>query len=88
MPRRDRVAATIGAQRLMMAHYVLNYQDDGIGTDKQIEFRGEDPSRALLFAHEETGGRQAELWRDGKRLCTIRRVGGSPDYWMIGPPPA
>jgi hypothetical protein len=68
-----------------MAHYLLIYRADGIGADKQIEFHSEDPSRALLFAHRETGERQAELWRDGKRLCTIRRVGEGPDYWMIGP---
>jgi hypothetical protein len=86
MPRLDRAAATFCAQSAPMAHhYTLVYRADGIGEDKRIEFHGRDPGRALLFAHEETGDRQAELWRDGERLCTIRRVGERPDYWMIGP---
>ena len=71
-----------------MAHFILLYRADGIGSDKQIEFHAEDPGRALQFAHAETGGRQAELWRDGRRVCTIRCVGAGPDYWMIGPPQA
>lgn len=68
-----------------MARFSLIYRDDGIGPRKRIEFHGEDPGRALQFAHQEAGERSAELWKDGERLCTIRRVGEKPDYWMIGP---
>jgi hypothetical protein len=68
-----------------MAHYSLIYRQDGIGSDKRIEFHGEDPCRALQIAHQEACDRPAELWKDGKLVCTIRRVGEAPDYWMIGP---
>ena len=71
-----------------MAHFSLIYRQDGLGPDKRIEFHGEDPSRALQIAHEEACDRAAELWQDGKPLCTIRRVGERPDYWMIGPRPS
>jgi hypothetical protein len=69
-----------------MALFSLIYRADGLGPDKRIEFHGEDPSRALLIAHQESDDRPAELWKDGEQVCTIRRVGdGGPDYWMIGP---
>ena len=68
-----------------MALFSLIYRGDGIGPDKRIEFHGEDPSRALHIAHQVASDRPAELWKDGERLCTIRRVGDGPDYWMIGP---
>jgi len=67
-----------------MAHYSLIYRADGNRPDKRIEFHGEDPGRALLLA-QQTGEGPAELWKDGERICTIRRVGDGPDYWMIGP---
>jgi len=66
-----------------MAHYSLIYRADGLGPAKRIEFHGEDPSRALHLAHQEPDGRPAELWKDGERICTIRKVGDGP--WMIGP---
>lgn len=70
---------------LRMARYCLIYRADGIGPQKRIEFHGEDPGRALQFAHQEAGERSAELWKDGERLCVIRKVGEKPDCWMIGP---
>lgn len=71
-----------------MAQYSLIYRQDGRGPDKRIEFHGEDPGRALQIAHQQAGDRAAELWKDGELLCTIRRVGERPDYWMIGPRPS
>ena len=68
-----------------MAHYSLIYRRAGVAPDKRIEFHGEDPSRALQIVHQEAGDCAAELWKDGKMVCTIRRVGDRPDYWMIGP---
>ena len=68
-----------------MAHYSLIYRRDGTLPDKRIEFHGEDPGRALQLVHKEACDGPAELWRDGKMICTIRRVGDRPDYWMIGP---
>lgn len=69
----------------MMAHFSLIYRADALWPDKRIEFHGEDPSRALLLAHQQAEDRAAELWRDGEHVCTIRKVGHGPDYWMIGP---
>lgn len=68
-----------------MPNYCLIYSDDGIGPRKLIEFSADEPSRALILAHLEASERSAELWRDGRKLCTIKRVGEQPDYWMIGP---
>ena len=70
-----------------MAHYTLIYHRDGIGPGKQIEFHGEDPGRALQIVHSEARQGPAELWKDGEKVCTIRRIGVRPDYWMIGPAP-
>ena len=69
-----------------MAHYSLVYRQDDRGPEKRIEFHSEDPGRALQIAHQEVCDR-AELWKDGRPVCTIRRVGDRPDYWMIGPAP-
>ena len=71
-----------------MAHYSLIYRQDGRGPDKRFEFHGEDPVRALQIAHQQACDRAAELWKDGKLVCTIRRIGEHPDYWMIGPRPS
>ncbi len=68
-----------------MPHYSLIFRGDGAEPRKRIEFQSEDPGRALLLAHRERGERAAELWSDGKRVCTIRKVGVRPDYWMIDP---
>ncbi len=68
-----------------MAHYSLIYRAHGHTADKRIEFPGEDPCRALLLADKETDDGPAELWKDGERLCIIRRVGDEPQYWMIAP---
>ena len=68
-----------------MAHYSLIYRADDRTPDKCIEFLGEDPSRALLLADQEADQRPAELWKDGEQVCTIRRVGDEPQYWMISP---
>jgi hypothetical protein len=68
-----------------MAHYSLVYPADTIQDSKRIDFLGEDPGRALHIAHREPTGRPAELWKDGAKVCTIKRVGAGPDYWMISP---
>ncbi len=85
MLRRCHRFVIISRHEYPMAQYSLTYGDDGIGQPKQIDFLADDPSRALHLAHREANGRPAELWRDGRPLCTIKRVGTAPDYWMIGP---
>ncbi len=48
-----------------------------------IEFHANDAYQALVVAHDRARHHSAELWRDGKRLCTLRRVDG--EVWQIGP---
>ena len=48
-----------------------------------IEFRANDAYNALVMAHDRARHCSAELWRDGQRLCTIRRV--EDEVWQIGP---
>ncbi len=63
--------------------YRLKYVDDGFGVAKEIEFDAANSAQALYFAQKETRGRSAELWRDGSRLCTLRRSPGAADLWEI-----
>lgn len=48
-----------------------------------IEFRANDAYKALVIAHDRARHRSAELWRDGCKLCTIRRV--EDEVWQVGP---
>ena len=63
--------------------YRLKFGDDGYGVAKEIEFEAYDAYKALTIAHGEAQGRTAELWRDGRKLCTIQRTGAGA--WRIGP---
>ena len=66
---------------LPLGTYRLKYKDDGRGLQRDIEFEAYDASMALAIAHREAEDRWAELWRDGRKLCTIRRTGH--DVWEI-----
>jgi len=68
-----------------MAIYRLKFAEDGIGCEKAVEFHAEDASAALLISQNESPNRTAELWCDGKLLCTIRRDGGLADFWHVNP---
>lgn len=48
-----------------------------------IDFHASNAYQALVIAHREGHGRSAELWRDGKKLCTISELAGS--FWEIRP---
>lgn len=63
--------------------YRLKFGDDGFGAAKEIEFEAHDAYKALVIAHGEAQNRTAELWRDGRKLCTIQRSGSG--VWRIGP---
>lgn len=63
----------------------LKFTDDGLGLAKEVEFTAVDPGRALTIAQYEARGRSAELWRDGARICTLRRSRGEADIWEINP---
>jgi hypothetical protein len=55
-----------------MRTYRLKFSDDGKGLAKEVEFDAFDAGRALLLAHEQACARWAELWCDGKKLCSLR----------------
>jgi hypothetical protein len=63
--------------------YRLKFFDDAHGVAKYVEFEAEDASRALVIAQREARHRAAQLSRDGRTLCTIRRLEG--DAWEISP---
>lgn len=60
--------------------YSLQFDDDGIGLPKRIEFEAATASAALEIAGPECDGRWALLARDGKALC---RVGHAAGTWLI-----
>ena len=64
-----------------MHTYRLKFFDDARGVAKDIEFEAYDAARALIIAHKEASNRSAELWRDGEKICTIRRTDES--VWEI-----
>ena len=67
----------------MKSTYRLKYAEDGFGVAKEIEFEAPDSAQALYYAQRERRGRTAELWRNGARLCTLRRSPGTVDLWEI-----
>ena len=65
-----------------MRTFVMQFEDDGIGEPKRIEFLGDDPSQALAIAQRENTGRSIALWEGRKRLGTLRRLGS--ELWQVG----
>lgn len=63
--------------------YSLRFDAKGESPRHEIEFYANNAYQALVIAHREGGGRSAELWRDGKKLCTISELAGS--FWEIRP---
>ena len=61
--------------------YQLKFTDASGRTD--LEFEAEDAFSALILAHDEAGNRSAELWRDGQKIGSIRRV--QRELWEIQP---
>jgi hypothetical protein len=71
-----------GGGRPQKHTYRLKFQDEGERPAKDLEFEAGDAGEALIIAHSEARSRSAELWRDGKKLCTISRKSGG--LWEIG----
>lgn len=63
------------------ALFRLKFDPEGDRPAKDIEFVAEDAAQALIIAHREARKHSAELWRDGKKLCSIRRQ--SSEVWEI-----
>ena len=65
--------------------YSLQFDDDGIGLPRRVEFEASSAGAALEIAEEQCDGRWAVLLCDGTALC---RVGRSAGAWMIAAYPA
>jgi hypothetical protein len=63
--------------------YSLRFDCTGKTSLPDVEFHATNAYQALVIAHREGGGRSAELWRGGKKLCTINELAGS--FWEIRP---
>ena len=63
--------------------YRLKFQEENGRPAKDVEFEAEDSYQALVIAHQEARTRSAELWRDGQKLCSIRRT--EREVWEIWP---
>jgi hypothetical protein len=67
-----------------MQTYVLKFAADGRGEPQRVVFEAETAAKALEIARCEAPGRAAELWEDGRKLCTIRRDPiGDADVWQV-----
>lgn len=66
-----------------MHAYRLKFHDDGADPGPELEFESLDAYRALVVAHDLAGTRTADLWCDGREICTIRRV--VEEVWQVGP---
>lgn len=67
----------------MMTTYALHFVDDEHGLAKRIEFNAASPGEALVVAKHEAANRRAELWHEGRKLCTLRRF--SEEFWQLLP---
>lgn len=61
--------------------YRLKFPDEDGRPAKDIEFEAGNPSEALAIARGEARSRFAEMWCDGRKLCTIRR--NAAGYWEV-----
>ena len=68
-----------------MSRYELRFNRDGAHEPKTIRFDAEDASMALILAHRQAPDRSAELWRDDRKLCSIKRkVVDHSEIWIVG----
>lgn len=74
-------ASTYSRPARRTAVYRLKFDPEGERPAKDVEFEAEDAAQALIIAHREARKHSAELWRDGEKLCSIRRQ--SSEVWEI-----
>lgn len=61
--------------------YRLKFLKERHRPGAEVEFTAPDAYQAFVIAHHEGRQGKAELWRDGKKLCSICSHGGS--FWEI-----
>jgi hypothetical protein len=67
-----------------MRQYSLKYTDSkGDGASEAL-FEAHDLSEALIRAHEIPISWPADVWEDGKRICSLERNPvGTEDFWIV-----
>lgn len=63
--------------------YRMKFLEESERPGKEVEFEAEDAYQALVIAREEARRRAAELWLNGKKICSIAQRGD--DFWEIRP---
>lgn len=67
-----------------MNRYRLVFQADAAGNQKIVKFCASDAGEALCIAHREASHRSAQLWKNDKLVCSIRRADvAGDDLWEI-----
>lgn len=65
-----------------MPDYSLVFTDHEAGeAPPAVHFAGSDAGEALILAQRHHG--PAELWADGRHICTLRRSGKEGRFWII-----
>lgn len=64
-----------------VSRYRLKFDQEGDRLVKDVEFEAADAFEALTIAHQEARRHSAELWRDGRKLCSITRQTG--ELWEV-----
>jgi hypothetical protein len=60
-----------------VTHYKLVLAEGCGEPQSVVEFDAMDAAAALIYAHKASPDRSAELWREDRRLCHIRRMQAS-----------
>lgn len=64
-----------------MPNYRIIFAARGDQEAKTIEFDGDDAAEALRIAQRHE--RPAQLWEEGRHLCTLHRSGNDGEVWII-----
>ena len=57
--------------------YTLRFEDDWLGVEKTIQFRGATPADAFEILESEGDGRKVSLWLEDRLLAHLCRSSGS-----------
>lgn len=66
-----------------MPNYRLVLPPRGKQEAQSIRFHGADAAEALLIAQRHEG--PAQLWEDGRHVCTLHKSGNNGEVWIISP---
>ncbi len=61
--------------------YCIKLTEDGHHAEKKLEFEAHDAAKAICLVHNEAPNRIAELWCDGRKICSMMR--SEIDLWEI-----